>query len=683
MASAIQWPGFKPTDAPLDVIVGLSRYYGSDPDFVLAGGGNTSCKAGQRLWVKGSGHALASIVPEGFVEMHRPALNDLLSADFGPDRNAREEKFKAAVMAARVHPEKNQRPSVEVVLHHLMPRTYVVHSHCTLVNMFTCCKQGRQIIQDVLGDTVLWIPDVDPGLILAQTIQRMLNDYRQRTGKDCPRAIIMQNHGLIVAGDTPEDVRSDTDFVVSMLRRHMDSLPAGDPFGPVRRLDPAEARRQINQIGPALRALLAGEEALKLVRFDDSAEVMQLVGGEKGQAVALGGPLMPDQIVYCKAMPLWFEPQADEPVQRLVARLRSSIADYRQKAKYPPQVVLVEGLGMFTAGDDFSAADTARIVYVDAIKVMAGAVRLGEVNYMPPSQREFFENWEVEQYRRKIARGNAGAGRAQGKIAIVTGAAQGFGLEIAQDLAREGAHVVLADMNARGAAEAAAELATRHGAGKALGLAINVTDGASVEEAIHQTIRAYGGFDLVVSNAGVLKAGSVKTLAEKDFDFVTAVNYKGYFVVVQKAAPILATQHAARPDYWSDIIQINSKSGLQGSNRNGAYAGSKFGGIGLTQSFALELVEDGIKVNSICPGNFFDGPLWSDPKTGLFVQYLESGKVPGAKTIEDVKKFYEAKVPMGRGCRTADVMKAVYYLMDQKYETGQAVPVTGGQVMLA
>jgi sorbitol-6-phosphate 2-dehydrogenase len=193
----------------------------------------------------------------------------------------------------------------------------------------------------------------------------------------------------------------------------------------------------------------------------------------------------------------------------------------------------------------------------------------------------------------------------------------------------------------------------------------------------------YGGLDVLISNAGVLKAESVKTQSEKDFDFVTAVNYKGYFFCAQKAAPIMAIQRLAKPDYMSDIIQINSKSGLQGSNKNGAYAGSKFGGIGLTQSLALELIEDGIKVNSICPGNFFDGPLWSDPNTGLFVQYLRTGKVPGAKSIEDVKKFYEAKVPMGRGCTTADVMKAIYYLIEQQYETGQAVPVAGGQVMLS
>ena len=133
---------------------------------------------------------------------------------------------------------------------------------------------------------------------------------------------------------------------------------------------------------------------------------------------------------------------------------------------------------------------------------------------------------------------------------------------------------------------------------------------------------------------------------------------------------------------WLDIVQVNSKSGLQGSNKNGAYAGGKFGGIGLTQSFAMELVTDRIKVNSVCPGNFFDGPLWSNPERGLFVQYLNSGKVPGARTIEDVKRFYEAKVPMNRGCFPADVAKAILYSVEQKYETGQAIPVTGGQVML-
>ena len=278
---------------------------------------------------------------------------------------------------------------------------------------------------------------------------------------------------------------------------------------------------------------------------------------------------------------------------------------------------------------------------------------------------------------------SAGSGRVAGKTAVVTGAAQGFGFEIATDLAKQGAWVALADINVDGVNAAAAKINEACGREAAIGVSVNVADPDSLKAALAQVVGAFGGVDLFVANAGVLRAGSVKELSVKDLDFVTSVNYKGYFLSVQTVAPIMALQHKAVPELWFDIVQINSKSGLVGSNKNGAYAGSKFGGIGLTQSFALELVEDGIKVNSICPGNFYDGPLWSDPQRGLFKQYLDSGKVPGAKTFADVKKFYEAKVPMRRGCTTPDVMKAIYYLTEQLYETGQAIPVTGGQVMLA
>lgn len=274
-------------------------------------------------------------------------------------------------------------------------------------------------------------------------------------------------------------------------------------------------------------------------------------------------------------------------------------------------------------------------------------------------------------------------GRAAGKVAVVTGAAQGFGFEIAAALADQGAWVALADINAEGVKAAAAKVNAACGREAAIGVAVNVADIDSLKAATEQVVAAFGGMDLLVANAGVLRAGSVKELSVKDLDFVTSVNYKGYFLSVQSVAPVMALQHQTASDVWFDIVQINSKSGLTGSNKNGAYAGSKFGGIGLTQSFAMELVEDGIKVNAICPGNFYDGPLWSDPEKGLFRQYLDSGKVPGAKTFADVKAFYESKVPMRRGCTTPDVMKAIYYLMEQAYETGQAVPVTGGQVMLS
>jgi len=287
--------------------------------------------------------------------------------------------------------------------------------------------------------------------------------------------------------------------------------------------------------------------------------------------------------------------------------------------------------------------------------------------------------------RRSPAPGSArGRGEVvEGRVALVTGGAQGFGEEIARGLVASGAVVYLADLNFGGAEKLAAELNAEAGRTAALPVAVNVSDEASVAAMFGAVAAGTGGLDLVVSNAGVLKASSILEQDLASFKFVTEVNYVGFMLVAKHAGLLMRRQRRTAPRWSTDIVQVNSKSGLEGSNKNGSYAGSKFGGIGLVQSFALELVEYGIKVNAICPGNFLDGPLWSDPVKGLFVQYLRSGKVKGAKTVEDVRRAYEAKVPMGRGCAGADVMRALYYIVEQQYETGQALPVTGGQVMLS
>jgi sorbitol-6-phosphate 2-dehydrogenase len=271
----------------------------------------------------------------------------------------------------------------------------------------------------------------------------------------------------------------------------------------------------------------------------------------------------------------------------------------------------------------------------------------------------------------------AGTGRLAGKIAIVTGAAQGFGKGIAEELHKEGATIVIADMNEPLAQQVAKEMGER-----AVAIGVNVSDEQSVADMVGKTVELFGGLDLMLSNAGVVRSGPIAQVEKKDFEFVTNVNYTGYFLCAKYAAIIMEAEHEAAPDKMFDIVTLNSKSGLEGSNKNFAYAGSKFGGIGLTQSFALELCAYNIKVNAVCPGNYLDGPLWSDPTRGLFVQYLQAGKVPGAKTVADVRRYYEAKVPMNRGCLPVDVARAVMYCVEQKYETGQAIPVTGGQVML-
>lgn len=280
--------------------------------------------------------------------------------------------------------------------------------------------------------------------------------------------------------------------------------------------------------------------------------------------------------------------------------------------------------------------------------------------------------------RQKIHDRPAGKGRMAGKICIVTGAAQGFGKGIARELYNEGAVVVIADMNESLAKQVAEEFGNR-----AVAVNVNVCDEESVAAMVCRTVELFGGIDLMLSNAGVVRSGPIAQVEKKDFEFVTGINYTGYFLCAKYAAIIMQAQHEADPEAFFDIITLNSKSGLEGSNKNFAYAGSKFGGIGLTQSFALELCAYNIKVNAVCPGNYLDGPLWSDPEHGLFIQYLKAGKVPGARTVEDVRRYYENKVPMNRGCLPEDVAQAVMYCVEQKYETGQAIPVTGGQVMLS
>jgi NAD(P)-dependent dehydrogenase (short-subunit alcohol dehydrogenase family) len=272
--------------------------------------------------------------------------------------------------------------------------------------------------------------------------------------------------------------------------------------------------------------------------------------------------------------------------------------------------------------------------------------------------------------------------RIPNKVVIVTGGAQGFGKGIVEELVFEGAFIMIADVNETLGKATVEEINRKKGKNHAIYFKTDVTDPESVKSMVNATVREFGGIDVLISNAGVLRAGSIEEMDEKTFDFVTSVNYKGFFICTKYVVPVMKIQHRHNRSMHMDIIQINSKSGLTGSNKNFAYAGGKFGAIGLTQSFALELIPFGIKVNAICPGNYFEGPLWSDPETGLFAQYLKAGKVPGARTIEDVKKAYEAKVPMNRGCTPRDVVKAVYYLIEQEYETGQALPVTGGQVML-
>lgn len=273
-------------------------------------------------------------------------------------------------------------------------------------------------------------------------------------------------------------------------------------------------------------------------------------------------------------------------------------------------------------------------------------------------------------------------GRLNGKIAFVTGAAQGIGAGISVAMHREGATVFLTDLPSK---KAKAEAMIRENRmERAAFYPCDVTAEDEVRDAVIACVDSFGGIDIAVANAGVTLPGSITEVSTDAFRHLFDVNFEGYYFLAKYAAPVMLVQNDCNRESFCDIIQINSKSGLTGSNLNFAYASSKFAGIGLTQSLALELAPFRIKVNAICPGNYYEGAHWGDPTTGLLQRFLAVGKVPGAKTAEDVKNAYLAKQPINsRGCNPADIAKAVIYCVEQTFETGQAIPVTGGQIMLA
>jgi sorbitol-6-phosphate 2-dehydrogenase len=262
------------------------------------------------------------------------------------------------------------------------------------------------------------------------------------------------------------------------------------------------------------------------------------------------------------------------------------------------------------------------------------------------------------------------------KVAIVTGGAQGLGRAISQRLAREGCVVVVADVNDKGVADTAASIAKETGR-PVVGIKVDVTQEADVKALFDRVAQEFGRVDVVVSNAAILIAEPIIDADAEKWRAVMNVNLFGYFLVTKHACRIMKQQRSG------SIVNINSKSGKKGSAANSAYAASKFGGIGHTQSVALEMAPYGIRCNAICPGNLLDSPLWTDPEKGLFMQYLRAGKVAGAKNIEDVRQTYIDQVPMKRGCSYDDVCNAVVFLASDQssYITGIALSVTGGQEM--
>ena len=648
----------------INQLIEISRKYGSDSRYVIAGGGNTSFKNDNHLWVKASGHALATISENGFAVLDRKKLQVISEKQYSTEPVEREESVKNDLYAACI--TKGLRPSVETSLHNAINFAFVVHLHPTTVNGLMCSNNCEIETNKLFGNDAICIPYTDPGYVLYKAMESKLNRYKRLYGKH-PHIIFLQNHGIFVGADTINEIETIYNHVIRTIESRITVHPPGDTV---------EDSVPVPETIPALRMMLSKQGGLKTLKIRTNSRTLRFAASKEDFS-KIATPFSPDEIVYCKSNYLYLENK-----EGLLIAAQNAINVYFHKYGYSPKVLVIKGIGIVAVGSHAAECDIILDVFEDVMKITEIAQSFGGQHAMTRRQINFIDNWEVENYRRQVSAGNV-AGRVQNKTIIVTGAAQGFGEGIAECLVKEGANMVVADLNETAGIATAERLRGFCRYNRVRFVKTDVTSPESLQNLLKETICNFGGLDVFISNAGVLRAGALDDITPDVFEFVTKINYNAYFYCAQAAARIMKLQNEYAPDNYGDIIQINSKSGLRGSKANFAYAGSKFGSIGLTQSFALELAPFRIKVNAVCPGNFYEGPLWSNPENGLFKQYLQTGKAPGAKTIDDVRKFYINQVPMRKGTSPADVTKAILYLIDQTCETGQAIPVTGGQVMMS
>lgn len=353
----------------LQEIIALSRRYGSDPEAVLAGGGNTSAKDADRLYIKCSGVQLATMDETGFVPIDRHKLDAAMAQSYPDGDAAREAAFLQAVMATRALPGETRRPSVEAPLHNLFPQRLVLHVHPALINGLTCSREGEAACRRLFGGQVVWVPLCRPGYVLASLCKEAMAAHKARTGQS-PQVLLLQNHGIFVAGDTPEEIDRLYAWVRDTLAREIRRAPDLAPAG---------------QEDPRLAQLLKERCQMEYAAFGGGRDVLALAQSRQAAAPVLGA-FTPDHIVYYGAAPAYLESPGD------LAGLEAIPAGCR--------LALVGGSGYYALGHSQKEADTAALLFRDAVKIAVYSQAFGGYQHMTQELTDFITHWEVESYRK-------------------------------------------------------------------------------------------------------------------------------------------------------------------------------------------------------------------------------------------------------------------------------------------
>lgn len=672
-----------PLDAPaaaedaLDACVRFSRLVGADTSLVLRGGGNTSVKVDEEdvrgrpvrvLRVKGSGSDLATIRRADFAGVR---LDDALPLI---DRDDMSDEEMVAYLARCLTEPTSPRPSIETLLHAFIPAASVFHSHADALLALINTPDPARACQDAFGDRVLRIPYRLPGFLLSKEVGQAV-----RANPDA-RGLVLINHGLVTWGATPEEAYQRHLELVAEAKAHVDARRTGPVFAAEPRygLEDDARRRVAAALAPVIRGALSREKHV-IARYTDAPEVLEFVGSDRARAASAAGAATPDHILTTRRLPLWVDVEDPADVDGIARAFAEALerwrADYlayveRWRTDEPtlepaPRIVLVPGIGMWTIGRTPKMAVLARDIYLHTIGIMAGAEAMGGYRSLPEREGFRAEYWPLELYKLTLAPPDRDLA---GRVALVTGAANGLGRAIALRLAAAGAQVIATDVDAAGIEDVAGAIVKSEGAGSALAVPLDVTRAEDVDAAVERACLEYGGVDVMVSNAGIAHCAPIEQLELADWERSMAVNATGHFLVTRAAL-----RHFRRQGRGGSIVFVATKNVTAPGKDFAAYSASKAAEAQLARVAAIEGGPLGVRVNMVNPDAIFGGShLWDGIREQRAAAY---GVEP-----DKLETIYRGRTLLGVEVRAEDVAEAVLFLASDRASrtTGAMLPVDAG-----
>ncbi|MBO2944261.1 bifunctional aldolase/short-chain dehydrogenase [Paenibacillus sp. F411] len=668
-------------NSQLEKLVRRSNQIGSDRTVCNWGGGNTSSKMViqdfrgrdvEVMYVKGSGSDLASMKASNFTGLRMEDIKPLMERDSMTDEEM------VSYLAQCMVDAKAPRASIETLLHAFLPFQHIDHTHPDSIISLCCADRGKELAKEIFGDRFVWVPYIRPGFTLSKMIAEGV------AGNPNAELVLMEKHGLVTWGDTSEECYAQTIKVIkeaeAFIEAHVEQeqLFGGEKYKAL----PAEERKRVAAaIMPVIRGAVCDSKKM-ILTFDDAEDVLTFVSGKNSAELSQVGAACPDHLVHTKVVPLFVDWTPDtEDVEGLKSRLIEEIEAYKQNyADYfernhndgdvmfeaAPRVILIPGVGMINTGKSWANSRVSGALYHRAIAVMRGATTLGNFVSLTENESYNVEYWPLELYKLSLAPAEAEFSR---KVAFITGGAGGIGSETARRLVQEGAHVVLADLNAEGAKQVAEEINAVYGENMAYAVKMDVTDEEAVRQAYTEAAIQYGGVDILVNNAGLATSNAFEETSLKEWNLNMNVLGTGYFLVAREGFKMMKAQNTG-----GSMVFVGSKNSIYAGKNASAYSSAKALEAHLARCIAAEGGPYGIRVNTVLPDAILQGSaIWNSSWRN------ERAAAYGIEPHE-LEEYYRKRTTLLVNIYPRDIAEGIAFFASSKAEktTGCMLTIDGG-----